>query len=413
VVGHHQVDCVLNGWNTLSVKPFDVDLLVDPRNLGLKHSRLILLKKQSVLRLGGGGRLEAQAEEMINHWSEAALSPEYCSNFVFKGLPMSGLLAPVVRQLMTHSFDRLMFQVDWLKEQLSCRQIKGIVLPYDVGQIYRLLVALGNQLDIPTVVVQHGAFSRPHWDQDRRSAKYAMLWSEAARAAYLSLGEPSERLIVSGAPSADNLPSLPVTAGQDRKPSSDHPRVVVLTTWCNFGEAFSRRLAVEDFILDVMQTLERVGGWKDITVKIHPGQNLGYYKRVMGQYLKPNVRLVRTLSLADTLAGASMAVCDLTSAAFDSVALGIPTVVFSTYASIRDLGSNLILPPFNGSGCIPVVYTRGELEGWINRWKSDPSSTEIRAYQQDLQMCLGPIGSKNSLQAAIYIKDLLLGNEGV
>lgn len=204
-----------------------------------------------------------------------------------------------------------------------------LVLDEDATPLARAAVAVGREMGVRSLVVQHGACG-VRFGFAPLAADGICCWGPASRAQLLAWGVPAERIHVTGKPAESGPTAL---WRRRRRPGRGAwPRVLMFATVPPRDErpdATIFHLTGETYAAMLRMTLGtlREYGKVRLIVKLHPrGAVDGTLKRVLREFGEVDVRLARRGSVDEWLAGVDCVLSCASSAGIEAAARGVPVI---------------------------------------------------------------------------------------
>lgn len=188
-----------------------------------------------------------------------------------------------------------------------------------------------SSLDIPSVVIQHGAPDESGWPFE---ADHWVVWGETFKNQMTQLGAPSDRLLIGGMPASDAVfQSRRVDRNRNSAQRSEPPVCLILS------HAHGRRTEPEAFdcfkkvLPEIIRSTPHVT-WK---VKLHPAEDDMFY-REMGDDVMRRLKIYpRTTSLADALGNADVVTTLFSTSGVDAMIYGSPLIILNVSLRVKQL----------------------------------------------------------------------------
>ena len=242
-----------------------------------------------------------------------------------------------------------------LSNYIKAHDIRALIVPSDNCFFEIACIQVLSPLRRPSFIFIHGLPGRYNLVDDS-FADYIVVWGERIRQHYIEAGVSSDRVIVSGHPSYQSLPS----GIGERWGLED---VLVLTKSMNgaplrLESNLSDRGNLLTYVLMVQGVLGRLGV-RRFRLRLHPSENPDWYRYELGG----NPIEIDQASLADSLKRSSLVIGPTSTVFVESLIQGVQYLVFEPNTFGFDIMNNRMCPPFNGvDRRIPVAYEESELE---------------------------------------------------
>jgi len=200
-------------------------------------------------------------KEYYEHFTEKAIG-------TIAGINLSDILLPVIIDRLMNITELLICKETYLTA-IHNSNVKIIITPNDCMPKNRLLVLLGKQNKIPSIVVQHGMLGW-RFDRNHLLGDYSAVWGNAIKNILLREGLEKNRVFKTG-----YLPRIK----QKESISTDKINILIITTNAPLGSPRGNHAYPHDFFHLILETLQFVDKSKyNIKVKIHPSENMLEYK---------------------------------------------------------------------------------------------------------------------------------------
>lgn len=287
-------------------------------------------------------------------WTTGCLSPEGMKTISSLSLDSDENL----NYLISEEFTERVYK---LKEELRnffiVNKTPFVLLANGEQPIYRIVIDLCKEINVPTGVFLHGLPARYSLD-DNYHADYLFVWGEKIKENFQRKGCKS-KIVVTGHP----------IFSQYKKKKETEDNVVVLTQSISYTHC-SNDYVMEDvgmtiqYIYTVENVLKRLG-YKKAILRPHPGEDPNWYKKRMDT----SFFTIDTNSLEKTIGNAKFIVGPTTTVVLDAVYSNIPYYVF-IIDSITNSDTAPVVPPFTHIDETPVSYTEEDLYNNIRNHNS-------------------------------------------
>jgi hypothetical protein len=145
-------------------------------------------------------RLKKMGQAVLN-------DDEFRAHLSYGDLPLWHAVEEQLKFEFFHRFPRLLVKSERVRNLLRLEKPDCIVVSLDCRTYTRVPLRIGEQLDIPSVLVQHAITTgnRPLFPFVPFLTDKQAVWGDAAREWFLERGVDPERLVVTGSPSFDHL----------------------------------------------------------------------------------------------------------------------------------------------------------------------------------------------------------------
>ncbi len=285
---------------------------------------------------------EAGAEatgRILDVWRRLSASESYASRFTLEGLPVWPIVRARLDRVVKETLPFLAERVEELQRSLDGRKPDLVLVPYDANPPERILLYEARRRNVPSALVLHGVPCAPRVRFMDTQADHLLLGGSGLIAPYVETGVARERIHDVGLPLLDKLSS---SAGRVRPPGP--PRVLLL----------SNHLPIRENLIPVLDVLRRHPEVR-ITVKLHPGESLALYRRVLGSRIDERCELALDVPFQEALKRCHLVVGAPSTGLIEAMALGLPVVA-------TNLQSILTIAPFDGKSGIEVCVDADSVE---------------------------------------------------
>lgn len=180
-------------------------------------------------------------------------------------------LWPLVKTKLRHVFSRLFpitaMEVEGAKQLLTEQNIKSLLLATDAHHGGRLFTLVANQLNIPSLVVQHGA-TMGEWGYIPLYATKFAAWGEISTKWMVDRGTPPEKIVITGQPRLDQIANS--TFSLTRASLSTKLSLAPDTFWLLWAMDPIPELENVAILQILLETLVQLP-WCSLIIRPHPG----------------------------------------------------------------------------------------------------------------------------------------------
>ncbi|MFA6317111.1 MAG: hypothetical protein WC943_06805 [Elusimicrobiota bacterium] len=321
-------------------------------------------------------------------WLGLKKRPGFADRFLWRGVCLWPVVQPFLDGFFQDEIASLARLVVFLEERWRKDAPSLVLLPSDGPPFQQLMTEVARSHGTPSVVILHGLPGEYDCPFDSTSSDYFMVWGcEQKRLFQETAVFASKNVVAVGNPYFDQFRST--GAGRGRPVPERIRKVVVLTSPVNTAYLLSSDLDPQRYVETALGVLERCGGF-ETTLRLHPGERLGPYLRLVADH--PGVRVERLGDLRRCFESADLVLGTFTTASLAAVIMGKPLMVLkfdrSTY-----------VPPFDGSWGLEPVRTAEELEARLREALRSPSEFAARLrepYRRILEAFAGPLDGSSS-----------------
>jgi len=201
-----------------------------------------------------------------------------------------------------------------------------VVLPNDVSPEIRCLIQMLKRSDVPSLVLQHGYYSYLH-DINHFYADYSAFWSELAASRYISRGLNPSKVFVTGWPRLhfDEIrqqKNIPFIYDETKK----RVKVLICSTGSKAVHAHQNELWVIDYIHIVVCALVDKNTVFDVSLKLHPGENIDLYKQQFKEWGVTIDQIIYNGKINGLILGADVVISPSSTVIIEALELAVPVV---------------------------------------------------------------------------------------
>ncbi|MBI4677667.1 MAG: hypothetical protein HY748_08790 [Elusimicrobia bacterium] len=277
---------------------------------------------------------------MSRRFEDLSRSRRYQQAFSFRGLDCWEAARLRLSRIVAEDLPLLADAVEAVGEALDREPPDLVLVPYDSSPSERLLLEAARRRGIPSALMAHGIASVPRNPIEDVCADRLLVWGPAMADCYADIGFPRERIIVTGHPLLDSYPGL------TRRPGPRGGPVRIL-----FASSY---LPIERNVGKVLDILRRFSG-VSVTFKLHPGEPLVPYQRILAGRLDDGCRLEWRRPMEELLLEADLVLSGPSTAVIEAATLGIPIMLLN-------LERMKLGPPYYGGWGLDPIESLEELE---------------------------------------------------
>jgi len=332
---------------------------------------------------------------MLEEWAYLKRQGHYLRTFDFRGVNLFPVLERLFDGIVQERIGMWMALSDHLFKAFRKERIGAVVVPTDTPPLARLLVLIGNELGLPTLVVQHGMKGHTCQVHDMHTAKYAAVWSEWVRKNRLDGARNLDGIFVIGS-LFDRYERVHANPSVSRVLGD--VRILVLPQGHLRASAFSERLHVGKFLDLVMSALEAAGIIGQVIIKPHPGMRSDYYRQFTSVQRKSDLQVqVRRGPLETFLDWSGVLIGG------DSTGT-LEALVCHKRVICVNVTQRSFAPPLDGNGVVPVARNHEELKDILHQVLIGDAA---RYGDAEIEPFLGPVDGKSISRLAGLIDNLV------
>lgn len=197
--GNYLADSILP---VLSLFSESAVLLMDHRHAGKVRQAGVSPLYFSEYVLRHLGSLPKYRKIFADRWTGA--QNLLSSSFQCNGLYLWPIVSKRLYRVFRYKFPAIGVESEAAREILVRYRVKSLLLTSDAHHGERLFTLIANQLDIPSLVIQHGA-TLDEWGYVPLYATRFAAWGNSSRQWLIEKGVPSEKIVVTGSPRSDQF----------------------------------------------------------------------------------------------------------------------------------------------------------------------------------------------------------------
>jgi hypothetical protein len=325
----------------------------------------------------------ARLDEILRNWDALCASPEFQARFALDGLSCWEPARAAMRRLVVEDFPFVAGQHARLQAALDAAPPELVVVPYDASPPERLLLQEARRRGIPSALFVHGvACAERPWFFDIE-ADHAFIGGAALGEFFAAARFPAERVHDTGFPLFDAY------AARRREPAAGGPaRILVISSF----------FPVLENIVPIVELLGKYPGIEAV-IKLHPGESLEHYRRLLGSRLDGRFTLEVSAPMAGLLQKTDLVIGAPSTALVEAMALGIPVLL----TNFQDAA---MTPPFDGRSGLALHRTPDELAAALAALLPDRIHASAD-YKAILDRFAGALDGKAAARGVSALLDIL------
>lgn len=324
----------------------------------------------------------ARLAEILAAWDALAASPAYAARFAFDGLSCAEAMLAALRRIVAEDFPFIAEQQAKLQAALDADPPELVVVPYDANPPERLLMQEAKRRGIPRALFVHGvacAERPPFFDTE---TDHVFIGGAALKEFFAAAKFPAANVHDTGFPLFDAYSA----AGRVR--GAGPARILVLSSF----------FPVRENVAPIVEVLRSYPAIK-VTIKLHPGELIEHYRRLLGDRLDDRFQLEVAAPMSGLLRETDLVIGAPSTAMVEAMALGIPVLV----TNFQDAA---MTPPFDGRSGLALHRTPDELAKTLGAILPDriPASADYKAI---LDRFAGAIDGKAAARGVSMLLEIL------
>jgi hypothetical protein len=240
-----------------------------------------------------------------------------------------------------------------------------VLTEYDRNNLWSCLVLAARRLGIPSVTLVHGVIDQDAVGFSPVLADAILCWGDLDRRKLLAVGEPPEKLVVTGCPRLSRELSAGREEARVKLALDPARRVAMFATSPGPGG-----LELAELFCTAIDSV----GYCQGLVRLHPSERIALYAQVMRRHTR--IRFVENAetTLDESLAAADVVVVSTSGLGSDALVKRRPVVVVNSGPVLVGSDWDLV----ERAGC-PWARTAGELSYILTRFFDDDEYRHARA----------------------------------
>tara|TARA_B100001758_G_C18406192_1_gene612279 strand:- start:746 stop:2017 length:1272 start_codon:yes stop_codon:yes gene_type:complete len=257
--------------------------------------------------------------------------------------------------LVTDQFISLLHKF-YIKYSKFCvnQNYSGLVLLEYNSFFSKIALLIFKELSKPTFFLHHGGIPTMYEKKIQDRCDYFIMWGKKQVEAYVSMGYNKKKFFVSGHPSYSSFP---------KKLKFDLDNILVINKSL-MGAHPMEKPHQEDkgnaiMYLNILQNVLKKVGVKNVTLKVHPSENINWYYNYIDNsfFKKPN-----SVDINHCLRSSTLVIGPASTVIIDTIFSGLNYVVFEPNYNNKTILGWDINPPIDGKDSrIPVAFNENEL----------------------------------------------------
>ena len=307
--------------------------------------------------------------ELKQKWNELNNHQKFRESMVHQGIPTWSLVKERLEYLFLNRFPELIKDIEIFNYMLDKEDIDMIVVAYDVVEFEKTLVTVGNQKDVPSLVVQHGLSGGSPIAFIPVTATHIAVGGNADKDWMVSYGIDPSKPIVTGCPRFD------IYINNKAKNSKEkickllgldiNKRLIVFASQGDMSKASFPNYHLnfnqhKDVFCAVIKSVENFQN-AQLVFKLHPGESIYGLQNVLGDKIGSNIRIIENISLLDLLKSCDILIMGFSTVGLEAMILNKPVI------SVNLLSAPLYEGPFANSGAVIEVRTSKDIAPTIQK----------------------------------------------
>ena len=328
-------------------------------NKVLKKNKIPFKTFEGYMTSDASKRAKNAIDDLMQKWMKLKKNPKFLKSFKYNDIYLWNLVEDLFQSLFEtrEFFPQIIKFIELTKCVIKKEKPNIVIVTNIIGSFGKTVVSVANLKNIPNVYIQHFTTST-HPGYEAINSFRAFIPGEYDKRVYIKLGTDPKKLIVTGQPKYDLIPSIVKNFDRKkfcRKLNLDPKKgIFVLTT-----QPLSREenQQVVNAALDSIKKLPD----KQLVIKLHPREvNKIFYQNLVNQTKAKNVLVTKDVDTFELLNS-----CELMMTISSITAL--EAMIFNKPVIILNLWDKPEMYPFVEYGAALEVRKQEELLPTINR----------------------------------------------
>jgi len=334
-------------------------------------------------------------------WAKQKDDDDYRAIFRINGISIFDEIIPYLDEIVHSDFSKCISQIDTLIDYFPKYNIKLIVVYNDLIKRQRMLVDVANDYGINTLVVQHGLYADPDFP-DKLRAKFLALWGDYDREVSIKEGVPANHISITGNPYFDELKNIVIDENINCERSERICKILVITSTENRKSSFGEKCSPEQYITTVFDAIQKLKFRTEVKVKVHPSEDLDYYKKVVRNIGIENTIMLKEGKLYELLWWSDIVILADSTVVYEANIMGGPIISLN-------LSKRSFVPPLDGSSEIFSVTNSVSLtEGLSYLWDEVKNEKKKKIPRYHIDRYMGKVDGNSTERVYKVIEKLSL-----
>lgn len=307
-------------------------------------------------------RVDSERGLLKTKWQKLKDDKDFRESLTYSNIPLWELVEETFSFIYSTTFVQIVKYIETVRHLIKTEDINAMLVPSDHQVTEKTAVTVGNFMEIPTLMVQHGVWVEP-LGIPITASKMAVM-GEIPKDYFVNLGESPDKLIVTGSSMFDGLLEKKFDKEKTLRMLNlkDDKKIIVFTM-----QSFPRE-ENEILLRSVLKAMKNLSDVQ-MVIKPHPIEDEEFYKSLVNDIgatdtvVTKNVNLLELLNACDTL----MTVTSTT--ALEAMILDKPVIIVNLTG--RDEAA-----PYVKNGAALGVYQSREIIPAIEKVLYDKNTRE-------------------------------------
>lgn len=247
------------------------------------------------------------------------------SSFQCNGLHLWPIVSRRLHRVFQYKFPAIGVESEAAREILVRHRVKSLLLTSDAHHGERLFTLIANQLDIPSLVIQHGA-TLDEWGYVPLYATRFAAWGNSSRQWLIENGVPSEKIVVTGSPRSDQFVCRnPSMSREDFCSRMSIPVSDCLILWVVDPIPEIKNTVILQRLIGVIRALP----WAHLIIRPHPGSpQVSWLTDIVTGQERVLVSSAVKENLYDLLSIVDMVIIQCSTVGIEAMLFGKPVLIF-------------------------------------------------------------------------------------
>jgi len=264
--------------------------------------------------------IEKNQKEFIKVWDRLGNNKDFKSKFVFNNTFFWRIIKKKLEYFWIKRFKWSIKNIEILKEIMREKNVNLILVWDDSLEFNRTLVIVGKDLEIPSIMVQHGIWGTELTIAEKIYVDKIALWGERSKKGLIGRGINPSRLTITGNPGYDKI--IPIRNNQ--RIYKDN--FIVFATQMT-EDYTSIDMNKDEEIINVLYSAIKKIPDSRLIIKVHPGEKIKKYQRLIKNKKYQNVEVIKKTDLFELLNKSSILTTYASTVALEAIILNKPVII--------------------------------------------------------------------------------------
>lgn len=343
--------------------------ILTPLEKGLKLRLKCLLKNRGYVAfdLGHDGAKDAKEKE-----AKEVDIRFLRDRFIFEGIAYWELVKDKIGTLIWDDFDRFRRNIDGLSGAHGRHDIKSVVLRNDIRAIEKTIVLASKNINISSLVIQHGILANPSGHNIVFADKVAV-WGKRAASWYKKFGNDFRKMAIVGNPTFDRMPDYRESGNSENfmnKLGLTKKKSLITLIGPGIGMFKSSSFTTDDvngvLIRELISAVKSIGD-ANLVVKLHPNERVKTYAKLITRDNKGIAAVIDKTDMHKLIKASDLVIIMESTVALIALLMKKPIVVIN-------LSKRVGLIPYVKNKVAIGAYRKEDIPGVLRKAMNDENA---------------------------------------